>query len=117
MEKEAESQSLHHKDALAVMKAEYDILQAQTTTELAGIQVEHEAALEALRKDFNKKSTTARLLLNEREEAVRVLTSRVKELEEEIFSGAPQERKIFELAQSQAKREATHGLHKYELLY
>lgn len=47
----------------------------------------------------------------EREEEVRILTAKVASLTEEISSGAPTERRIFELAQTQARREATHGLH------
>lgn len=105
--------SAKYEEQLAVARAELALFTAQSVAELAGVHSEHEAAIEALKKDYNKKSSTARLLLNEKEESLRTLVVRVRELEEEIFSGAPQERKIFELAQSQAKREATHGLHKY----
>lgn len=48
---------------------------------------------------------------------VRVLREKNDELKEEIASGAPSERKIFELAQSQAKREAMIGSTKYVYLY
>lgn len=73
----------------------------------------HEENLEILKKDFAKKSHLARTLLSEREEEVRVLSQRIQELNTEIASGAPSERKIFELAQTQAKRDAVHGIHRY----
>ena len=57
-----------------------------------------------------KKSSMARSLLSEREEEVRQLSARVAALTDEISSGAPSDRRIFELAQSQAKREATYGM-------
>lgn len=66
--------------------------------------------MEILKKDHSKKSAMARTLLSEREEEVRVLSSKVQSLQEEIASGAPSERRIFELAQVQAKREATFGM-------
>ena len=40
-----------------------------------------------------------------------MLSAKNQELSEEISSGAPTERKIFELASSQAKRENLHGAH------
>jgi len=67
--------------------------------------------LEALNRDHAKKSSMARTLLSEREEEVRVLSTKNLQLTEEIQSGAPQERRIFELAQTQSRREALHGVH------
>jgi chromosome segregation ATPase len=80
------------------------------------MRAQHEEALEALKRDHARKSSMARTLLSEREEDVRLLTAKVAEQHDEITSGAPSERKIFELAQSQAKREATHGMHRCESL-
>jgi hypothetical protein len=71
----------------------------------------HDENVEAIKRDHAKKSAMARILLSEKEEEVRTLSAKVSELQEEIHSGAPQERKIFELAASQAKRENTHGAH------
>jgi hypothetical protein len=68
-------------DKISVLVAQGELAQAQANAELAGVRAEHDAAIETLRKDFSKKSTTARLLLNEREEAVRALTQRVAELQ------------------------------------
>ncbi len=79
---------------------------------VSGMRVQFEEAAEATKKDHAKKSAMARSLLSEREEEVRLLSAKVAELHEEITSGAPSERKIFELAQSQARREATHGIHR-----
>ena len=76
---------------------------------------EHVEALEAVKKDFGKKSAMARQLLSEREEEVRVLSAKVCSLQEEIASGAPTERKIFELAQAQSRRDALNVVHRYLL--
>ena len=103
-------------DKLAVTEAKIELLSAQARAEIDGLNAEHANALDALRRDYNKKSNTARVLLSEREDSLRILSQRITELEQEILSGAPSERKIFELASSQAKREATHGLHKYRTL-
>eukprot|EP00598_Pedospumella_elongata_P001101 CAMPEP_0184981342 /NCGR_PEP_ID=MMETSP1098-20130426/11106_1 /TAXON_ID=89044 /ORGANISM="Spumella elongata, Strain CCAP 955/1" /LENGTH=958 /DNA_ID=CAMNT_0027504899 /DNA_START=60 /DNA_END=2939 /DNA_ORIENTATION=- len=78
---------------------------------LSTLEKIHEEALDALKRDHAKKSAMARTLLSEREEEVRVLSTKNQELLEEINSGAPTERKIFELATSQAKRENMHGKH------
>jgi len=69
----------------------------------------HESALDACKRDYAKKSSLARALLSEREEEVRLLTARNEELQTEIASGAPNERRIFELAELQARREAMYG--------
>ncbi len=79
---------------------------------MKALRQQFEEAAEATKRDHAKKSGMARTLLSEREEEVRLLSAKVAELQEEISSGAPSERKIFELAKSQAKREATHGMHR-----
>eukprot|EP01038_Epipyxis_sp_PR26KG_P005758 gene5758-7949_t len=78
---------------------------------LVSARKQHEENIESIKRDHAKKSAMARTLLSEREEEVRILSEKVKELQDEITSGAPSERKIFELAQVQARREATHGIH------
>lgn len=75
-------------------------------------KAEFQESLDTNKRDFGKKSAMARQILSEREEEVRILSSKVKELQEEIASGAPTERKIFELAASQSRRDALHGVHK-----
>ena len=112
LQKESANSAAEFADRIRILEAKAELATAHHSAELDGLRQEHAAEIDALKKDFSKKSTTARVILNEKEEAVRTLTQRVKELEEEIISGAPSERKIFELAQAQAKREATHGLHK-----
>ena len=67
--------------------------------------------IEAIKKENLKKSSLARTLLTEREEENNFLRTKNEELVTEIKSGAPSERRIFELAEVQAKREAVHGLH------
>jgi chromosome segregation ATPase len=83
---------------------------------IKNMRAHHEETLEALKRDHARKSSMARTLLSEREEDVRLLTAKVAEQHDEITSGAPSERKIFELAQSQAKREATHGMHRCDFI-
>lgn len=109
---EASQASADFSDRIRVLEAKAELTAAHHSAEIEGLRQEHAAEMEAVKKDFSKKSTTARVILGEREDTIRSLSQRVKELEEEIISGAPSERKIFELAQAQAKREATHGLHK-----
>lgn len=84
---------------------------AEFAAKHSAVAAEHDAALEAVRRDFTKKSNMARALVSEKEEEVRVLSARVQELQAEISSGAPSERRIFELARVQSQREATHSLH------
>ena len=73
---------------------------------------EHSAAIEAMQKEHNKRSATARALITSREDEIAQLQSKVEMLESEIASGAHNEKRIFELAQKQADREATHGRHR-----
>jgi len=65
-----------------------------------------------LQKEHNRRSATARALIASREEEIAVLKSKVESLEGEIASGSHNEKRIFELAQKQADREATHGRHR-----
>ena len=67
--------------------------------------------IDTIKKENSKKSSLARTLLTEREEENNFLRTKNEELVIEIKSGAPSERRIFELAEVQAKREAVHGLH------
>ena len=67
--------------------------------------------IDTIKKENLKKSSLARTLLTEREEENNFLRTKNEELVTEIKSGAPSERRIFELAEVQAKREAVHGLH------
>jgi hypothetical protein len=78
---------------------------------LRSLEKIHAEAVDSIKRDHAKKSGMARTLLSEREEEVRVLTARNAEMLEEIKSGAPTERKIFELATTQARRDNLHGTH------
>ena len=68
-------------------------------SEIQKIKVDNDAAIESIKKEYTKKIGTARALLTEREEEVRTLGIKVQEQQAEIASGAPNERRIFELAQ------------------
>lgn len=96
---------------IAALEAKIAAIEQDREVALASLEKIHEEALEAQKRDHAKKAGMARTLLSEREEEVRVLSAKVQELQEEISSGAPTERKIFELALSQAKRESLHGVH------
>lgn len=74
---------------------------------------QYEENLENAKKEFSKKSNLARALISEKEEENRLLVTKIQELQSEIASGAPTERRIFELAQYQAKRENIQGQHRY----
>jgi len=99
--------------ASRIGQLESDAIEAEkrNTSLVSGLQDKHEQALETLKRDYSKKSSLARTLLSEKEEEVRVLGSKTQELLTEIKSGAPNEKRIFELAEVQAKREAVHGVH------
>lgn len=72
----------------------------------------YELQVESIQRENSKKSSTARLMLSKKEEEIRVLQAKVNELQSEIASGGPQEKKIFEIATNQARRDHAHGTHK-----
>eukprot|EP01041_Mallomonas_annulata_P001349 gene1349-2601_t len=78
---------------------------------LETLKAEHAAANDSLQKEFAKKSTAARNLLAEKDVELEALKKHVETLQAEIDSGAHNERRIFELAQQQANREASYGAH------
>jgi chromosome segregation ATPase len=80
--------------------------------ELSKWKEDSQQMIENLKKDFAKKSAMARQLLSEREDEVRSLSQKVKELQDEIASGAPTDRKILELAKEQSKRDAMNVMHR-----
>jgi len=95
----------------AQLESEAKVAAAESAAKASALATEHEAALEGMRRDYAKKSATARTMLSEKEEEARVLSQRVQELQAEISSGAPSERKIFEFARIQSQREAAHSAH------
>ena len=108
---------------LVTAEKEISRLHSETTrsAELASAQLlERELALRAEAeanalvngKEYARKSNAARALLTKKEEEANLLSAKVSSLTEEIASGAPNERRIFELAQSQARREAEQGSHR-----
>ncbi len=92
-------------------KADEDI--AHSTMQMNAMREQHLEAVEQLKKEHAKKSATARTLIAEKDEEIRVLSGKVAELSEEIASGAHNERRIFELAKAQSAREATHNLRRF----
>ena len=72
----------------------------------------HENEINATRKELTNKITIAKTLLNEREEEVKQLAKKKDELQTEIASGAPNERRTIEIAQAQSKRDTLYGQHK-----
>jgi chromosome segregation ATPase len=88
-------------------------LQKVHETEMTDLKEKFESQIESIQRENAKKSSTARVILSEKEEEIRVLQEKIKELQTEISSGGPNERRIFELASVQARRDAVHGLHRY----
>ena len=78
---------------------------------IAEIKLNTEDRLETMKRETFKKSSLARTLLTEREEENIFLRTKNEKLVNEIQSGAPSDRRFFELAEIQAKREAVHGQH------
>lgn len=95
---------------IADMGRDQEGLRRECDERVAKIQDERGLELEKVQKEFNKKSGMARQLLQEKEEDIRLLNEKIEVLSTEIRSGAPSERKIFEIAQNQAKREHLHSV-------
>jgi len=62
--------------------------------------------IDKLKKEYQKKSTKARGLIESKEREIRDMKALVARLTTEVESGRPQERQILLFAQSQAKRES-----------
>ena len=111
----AESRAAENARAATARVAEIEFamksLESSQITKIHILTGERDATIDGIKKDFAKKSSLARQLLSEKEEECRVLQQKVSELQDEINSGAPSERKIFEYAQKQAQREVTHNIH------
>ena len=96
---------------ISALEARVASIEKERNDTIKSLKQSHEENVESIKRDHAKKSAMARTLLSEKEDEVRTLSAKVTELQDEISSGAPQERKIFELASSQAKRETLHGVH------
>lgn len=79
---------------------------------LAAQREEGAVAAEAAGKELAKRSSLARIVIQEKEEELRGAQSRIRELTAEVQSGAPGERRIMALAESQARRDLTQGMKK-----
>ncbi len=87
-------------------------LLAKHNSDIVTKDEERESAISTLNREHTKSSNIARSINAQKEEENIILGEKIKVLQEEISSGAPNERRIFELAASQAKREAIHGSHR-----
>ena len=99
---ESERRAFDAKESALVKKYENQLMEMKLNTE---------ERIEIIKKENAKKSSLARTLLTEREEENNFLKTKNEELITEIKSGSPSDRKFFELAEIQAKREAVHGQH------
>lgn len=72
---------------------------------MASSQHAFDTAICDVKKDAFNKNQIARLLLDEKESAIQKLTEQNIALKEEVDSGQPADRKIFEMASRQATRE------------
>jgi DNA repair exonuclease SbcCD ATPase subunit len=98
-----------HDSVIESLHKDISSLKEKHIEELKTHQENHTKEIEALMKEHSKKSSTATTLLSEREKEIKELRLKISQLKDEIASGSPSERKIFELAQSQANREASIG--------
>jgi chromosome segregation ATPase len=105
-----EKSKIHENEKKNAETKESNLIQKHEN-QLTEIKLNSEERLEAMKKENSKKSSLARTLLTEREEENRFLRTKNEELVLEIKSGSPNDRRIFELAEIQAKREAVHGQH------
>ena len=82
----------------------------------ASLRKSFDGMINEMKKESMKKAHTARVLLDEKVEAIKILTERNVSLKEEIESGHPADRKIFELASKQASRDANMHTTRYDNL-
>ena len=80
---------------------------------IQALKVEYQSQAEAQVKELTKRNTLARGVIVEKEEEIKLLSNKIKELQLEITSGAPGERKILALAELQSKRDLHESLKKY----
>ena len=106
-EAQVEIESLNEKHA-ALLQSNLD----QFMQEKMEAKASFENEINATRKELTTKISVAKTLLNEREEEVKQLSKKKEELQTEIESGAPNERRIFEIAKAQSKRDTMYGQHR-----
>eukprot|EP01035_Chromulina_nebulosa_P018385 gene18385-24084_t len=102
--KDKNSQDSFEQNEMTLKQDEYE-------SAISQLKLQHDENIENIKRDYAKKSTLARSLMTEKEEEAKLLSAKVVELQKEIASGAPSERRIFELAQTQAKRDGFHSIH------
>lgn len=102
--------------AAAAFKAEHEREQEHMFAEhergLVAMADEHASMTAELSTEHSKQLSAVKSMLSQREASASELEEKVRSLQTEIASGAPNERRIFELAAVQAKREAGHGKHR-----
>ena len=109
VDRRVETAAAQHAKAIEVCEEQIKLTLHTCAAEKKALLDSHAVEIESMQKDFSKRSASARIMLAERDTAAATAQSLVTTLQEEIKSGAPSERKIFELAQMQAKREAAIG--------
>jgi hypothetical protein len=95
-----------HSEQMVAKQNELDEVRRSHDASLAASQHAFEASLNEVKKEALRKSQAARLLIDEKIEHIRQVTEHNISLQEEVASGHPADRKIFELASKQATREA-----------
>ena len=95
---------------ISELKNQQEKMQEAHAVKVRKLVEERHAEAEKAQRDYSKKSGVARQLLQEREEDIRLLNEKIDALVLEIRSGAPNERRIFEIAKSQAQREHLHSV-------
>ncbi|KDO34173.1 hypothetical protein SPRG_19023 [Saprolegnia parasitica CBS 223.65] len=128
-----QTQTLEFKDALTSSMHEVATLQAQVATQetafhdmqasltasaaanLQALQAAHAAEVDRLESDARAKSKLARQLVLEKEEQVASLSAQLTQLEHDVKSGDADHRRIFELANVQAQRDAVQRSRDFEV--
>lgn len=93
-------------EKLSAAREQSELVQQQHAETLRVAAQNHELELARATEDYTKKSNRARQLVADKDESVRMLTARVAALQEEISSGGHTHRRILEIAESQAHRDA-----------
>ena len=106
IEKDTNINIKKYEKEIETLKANIENEQINSQRLIESTNNQHSETILEIQREYQKKINIGRSMLSQKEEEVKNLTIRVTALEEEIVSGAPNERRIFQLAAEQAKRDA-----------
>jgi len=105
-EKDTNKKNQRYEKEIKDLKAHIENEQINGQRLIESTKKQHSEIILEMQKEYQKKLNISRSMLSQKEEEVKNLTMRVAAVEEEIVSGGPNERRIFQLAAEQAKRDA-----------